>query len=125
MRETMKVQHSFVLFLCLIVMLCGCDKKRIESRNIYSPNKDLVLRVEIYETGAAAVPDVTSAVVFPSTSSESAGKLIFRGSAMSEFHADWRGQDEIDLSYSNGYVSQCDPGPVNFVDKTVRIVGCK
>lgn len=44
---------------------------------------------------------------------------------MSAFHADWRGQDEIELAYGSGYVSQCDPDPVNFADKTVRIVGCK
>lgn len=63
--------------------------------------------------------------MLPSNSLESAGKLIFKGSAMSAFHADWRGQDEIELAYGSGYVSQCDPDPVNFADKTVRIVGCK
>jgi hypothetical protein len=128
MRETMKAQYLSVLFACSTMIACGCDKKRIEFSDIYSPGKDFVLRTEIDETGGPAVSDVTSVWVFPSKSSESAGKLIFKGSGMYEVHADWSGQDEINLSYGRGYVSQCDPGPLNFVlvpNKTVQIVGCK
>lgn len=121
----MKAQYLSVLLVCLIVVSCGRDKKRIEFSDIYSPGKDFVLRTEIDETGGPAVSDVTSIWVFPSKSSESAGKLIFKGSGMYEVHADWRGQDEIDLSYGRGYVSQCDPGPVNLAGRSVRIVGCK
>lgn len=121
----MSARYTLIFFACLIAAASGCDKKRIVSSDIYSPGKDLVLRVEIDETGAAAVPFVTSAFVLPPKSSAAAGKLIFKGSAMSDFRAVWGGQDEIDISYGGGYVSQCDPGPVNFADRSVRIVGCK
>jgi hypothetical protein len=125
MREAMKAQYLSVLFACLIVVSCGRDKKRIEFSDIYSPGKDFVLRTEIDETGGPAVSDVTSIWVYPSKNSKNLGKLIFKGSGMYDVHAYWRGQDEIDLSYGSGYVSQCEPGPVTFADKTVRIVGCK
>jgi hypothetical protein len=125
MPQPVSARCRFAFFMCLIAIVCGCDKKRITSSEVYSPGKDLVLRVEIDETGAAAVPDVTSAFVFPSKSSKAAGKLIFKGSAMSAFRANWGGTDEIILSYGGGYVSRCDPGPVYLADRSVRIVGCK
>lgn len=121
----MKAQYLSVPFACLIVASCGCEKKRIEFSDIYSPGKDFVLRIEIDETGGPTVSDVTSVWVYPSNNSKNQGKLIFKGSGMYDVHADWHGQDEIDLSYSDGYVSQCDRGPVNLVDRSVRIVGCK
>ena len=121
----MSARYIFICLTCMGAIVYGCDKKRIESSDIYSPGRDLALRVEIDETGAAAVPYVTSAFVFPSKSSRVAGKLIFKGSAVSDFRANWGGQDEIDISYGRGYVSQCDPGPVNLAGRSVRIVGCK
>lgn len=125
MFDAMKAQYPSVLFACLLVVSCGCDEKRIEFSEIYSPSKDFVLRTEIDETGGPAVSDVTSIWVYPSKNSKNLRKLIFKGSGMYDIHADWHGQDEIDLSYGRGYVSQCERGTISFADATVRIVGCK
>jgi hypothetical protein len=126
MHQSMSVTGIVVYIACLIAILCGCEEKRLESTEIISPGKDLVLRIEIDKTGAAAVPFLTSAFVFPSKSSAFTWKKrIFKGSAMSNFRADWGKQDEIHISYTAGYVSLCDPGPVNLASKNVRIVGCK
>jgi hypothetical protein len=114
-------------YLCvissLIGILCGCSKE-IETNDIYSPDKVFILRIETDETGGAAVSDVTSVYVLPSVSTKDR-KLIFKDSSMAHFTADWRGAALIEISYSDGFVLQCNGGPIVFGDKSVRLLGCK
>jgi hypothetical protein len=72
-----------ILFLILITVIGGCSRQ-IETKEIYSPDRKLVLRIEIDESGGAPVADVTNLYVRLMTSSSAPGKLIFKGSAMSE-----------------------------------------
>jgi len=124
MHRSLKLALSGAI-ACLIPVLFGChDKRIVETKDLYSPDGQVILRVEVDETGGAAVPDVTN-VYLLMPNGRTASKLLFRGSAMSNFSATWRAPGQIELSYSDGYVSQCDPAPVLSADKKVSVVGCK
>jgi hypothetical protein len=112
----------------VVLLLHGCDRydaTRVESKDVPSPNGELTLRIEDNESGGAAVAGQTSAYLFPSGSSADGGKLIFRGSAMDGFSASWRGPDRVDLSYTGGYVTTCNGGPIVLRDISVSVSGCK
>jgi hypothetical protein len=121
-KITMK-SACFCAIACLIGFLCGCSKE-IETKDIYSSDRVFILRIETDESGGAAVSDVTSVYVLPSASIKDR-KLIFKGSSMSHFRADWRGTGIVEISYSDGFVSQCNGEPILFGDKSVKLLGCK
>ena len=74
--------------------------------------------------GGAAVADVTSVFLIPASSRGASGALIFKGSAMSHFSAKWRDDQNVELSYTAGYVSKCDPEPTLDTHQTFRVHGC-
>jgi hypothetical protein len=108
---------------CLIGILWGCSKE-IETKDIYSSDRAFIIRIETDESGGAAVSDVTSVYLLPSTSMNNK-KLIFKGSSMANFRVNWQGPGQIGLSYSDGFVSQCNGGPILFGDRSVKVSGCK
>jgi hypothetical protein len=112
------------VFACLVFVPIGCAR-HLETKDVYSPGGRLFLRIEIDESGGAAVSDVTSVFLFLSNSGASSGELIFKGSAMSNFSADWRGPDLVQLAYTDGYVSICDAAPAPIAQKGIRVIGCK
>jgi len=122
MQITMKSARLCAI-ACLIGFLWGCSKE-IETKEIYSSDRAFILRIETDESGGAAVSDVTSVYVLPSASIKDR-KLIFKGSSMSHFRADWGRTGVIEISYSDGFVSQCNGGPILFGDKSVKLLGCK
>ena len=125
--SNMRTQNRFTVGLCvsMLAILCGCDSKQTESTDMLSPDRQLNLRIEIDETGGAAVSDVTSAYLNLAKSPDADRKLIFRGSAISNFMPSWRGAREIEFSYGSGYVSTCDSTPMISADIKVDVLGCK
>jgi hypothetical protein len=107
----------------LIGILWGCSRE-IETKDVYSSDRAFIIRIETDESGGAAVSDVTSVYLLASASMENK-KLIFKGSSMAHFTADWRGPRLIDISYTDGFVSQCAVGPILSGDQSVTILGCK
>jgi hypothetical protein len=118
----MKLENLGVI-LSLFGIFCGCSKE-IETEDIYSADRAFILRIETDETGGAAVSDVTSVYILPSMSTKDQ-KLIFKGSSMAHFAADWRGTGLVEISYSDGFVSKCNDEPVIFGDRSIKLLGCK
>ena len=108
----------------LTIILSGCSKK-IETKEVYSPDREFILRTEIDESGGAPVADVTSVYLRLSSSSSRHGQLVFKGSAMGEFNAAWEQASLIRLSYTGGYVFTCMPTAELAPDKKVSVLGCK
>lgn len=108
----------------LAVLLVGCSRQ-IVSRDIVSPDGQLTLRIEVNEGGGAAVPDVTSAYILPSGSFGAHQELIFKGSAMSSFRANWRTPEAVALSFSGGYISQCNKTAIISRKFKVSVLGCR
>ena len=122
MRLVLDISSVGVL-IALVAVLAGCSKQ-IETRYIRSPSGALTLRIEINEGGGAAVPDVTSAYVFASDSASDHASLIFRGSALDHFEANWQGSNLVALSYGTGYVSTCKRLERLSTGQEVRVSGC-
>lgn len=108
----------------LAILLVGCSRK-IVSRDILSPDGQLILRIEVNESGGAAVPDVTSGYILLSGSSAAHEELIFKGSALNSFSADWRAPEAVSLSFSGGYISQCNKKAVVSPKLTITVLGCR
>ena len=123
-RRSMKSSHLGLSVCLLTGALNGCSPKQMEIYDTVSPDGKSTLRIEIDETGGAAVPDVTRAYLFLSDEGSSRKKLAFQGSAMSRFSAVWRGPRQVELSYSAGYVSACNAAPVLSADVKISVVGC-
>lgn len=115
---------SICALAILAVLLTGCSRQ-IQRTDIRSPNGQLILRIEINESGGAAVPDVTSAYVFPSGSSSAHEKIVFRGSAMSYFNASWGGPEEVVVSFRGGYLTTCNSSVVVPPEFKITVLGCK
>jgi hypothetical protein len=112
--------------VCLLASLSCCStKQQIESKEIYSPDKKLVLRIDIDESGGAAVSDVTKVYVLSPNDRKLAPKLIFDGSSMSSFTAEWRGPTLVELSYKDGFVSKCASSAAVLASPPIQISGCK
>jgi hypothetical protein len=111
----------------LSALLFGCTKEpeKMETSDVPSPNGRLVVRIEVNESGGAAVPDVTSAYLIVSGSSTAPRELIFKGSAMYSFKVSWQSPETVSLSYTGGYVSTCNAAPVVAPDLKVAVLGCK
>ena len=116
-----------VLQLCVVLtaakLLTACSGP-VETHQSSSPDGSITLRVEIDEGGGAAVADVTSVFLIPTNASGTSKTLIFKGTAMSNFSAKWRDDQTVELSYTAGYVSKCDPEPTLDTRRTVRVHGC-
>lgn len=121
----MKSRYAGILACLVSGVLCGCSRGPVEIHDIRSPNGKVILRIEINEAGGAAVPDVTSAYLFFADTGPTNKQLIFKGSAMSNFSATWRGQKLIVLSYSAGYVSTCNARPVLPAEVKINVIGCR
>jgi hypothetical protein len=106
------------------VVLVGCSKQ-IVSRDILSPDGRLILRIEVNESGGAAVPDVTSGYILLSGSSAAHEELIFKGSAVDSFNAAWRTPEVVSLSFSGGYISQCNKKAVMSPKFKITVLGCR
>jgi len=112
--------------MCMLAgVLSGCSRKQIELHDIVSPDGKTTLRLEIDETGGAAVSDVTSAYLFLSGEGSSHKQLAFNGSAMSSFSAVWGGPRLVVLSYSAGYVSVCNATSTLPGGNKISVVGCR
>jgi hypothetical protein len=123
MRGAIGIASTGTLVI-LAAFLSGCSRG-VETTDLPSPNGQLILRVEVNESGGAAVPDVTSAYLFIAGSSEPHKELIFRGSAMDHFNASWRGQELVALSYTGGYVSTCAVTSPMSADLKIVVLGCR
>lgn len=121
----MKISQ-IAIFVCLVaVALSGCARRQVEVHDALSPDGKITLRIEVDETGGAAVPDVTSAYLFPSNASSKREQLVFKGSAMSNFDATWHDSRSVVLSYSAGYVSTCVAALSLSGETQVDVVGCR
>jgi hypothetical protein len=122
----MKLSRAGAIGLCFMtfVALASCSNE-VETHEAYSPDRKLVLRIEVDWSGGAAVSDQTSAYVFASASPMKGRTLVFRGSAMSAFSASWRGPSQIGVAYDEGDVSKCDPSPVLSTGERISVSGCK
>lgn len=120
---SLTLKHAAAL-VGLSAVLCGCSK-HVETKETRSPDGRVVLRIEVDESGGAAVPDVTSAFLLMPNASPATKKLIFKGSAMSAFSAEWSGPGVITLSYTNGYVSACAATAELSAEVKVSVLGCK
>jgi hypothetical protein len=105
--------------------MSGCDRKQIEVHDTVSPDGKITLRVEIDETGGAAVSDVTSAYLFLSDEGAARKQLALKGSAMSNFSVVWRDPRLVAVSYSAGYVSLCNGTPMLSAEIKINVVGCR
>ena len=112
-----------VLVACL-ALLAGCSE-HIVSRDIWSPDGRLAIRIEINEGGGAAVPDVTSAFIVEARPSAAWKQLIFKGSALSYFDARWASSEQISLSFQGGYITTCNTSAVLPANLKVTVLGCK
>jgi len=110
--------------LAAVAVLLPACSRRVETNETVSPDGKLALRIEIDESGGAAVSDVTSAFVI-GRDSGAAPELIFRGSSMSGFAGKWRDGATIQLSYTDGYVSKCNSAPVLSTGRRLGVLGCK
>jgi hypothetical protein len=110
--------------LACLVALSACSKQ-VETKDVYSPDKAIILRIETNEGGGAAVPDVTSVYLLAANASTADKVLIFKGSAMSDFKADWSGQGAVELSYTNGYVTECERSAALSTGTKIAVEGCK
>jgi len=106
------------------ILLVGCSRQ-IASRDILSPDGRLILRIKVNESGGAAVPDVTSGYILPSGSSAGHEELIFKGSAVDSFRADWQTSEVVSLSFSSGYISQCNKKAVVSPKLKITVLGCR
>ena len=114
------------LFVCFLAgALSSCSRRQVDVHDTVSPDGKITLRLEIDETGGAAVPDVTSAYLFLSDEGSSRKQLAFKGSAMSSFSAVWRGPRLVVLSYGTGYVSACNATPMLSAEIKISVVGCR
>lgn len=121
----MKISYIGI-FVCLTAaVLGGCARRQVEVHDALSPDGKITLRIEINETGGAAVPDVTSAFLFLSDAGPNRKRLAFKGSAMSSFDATWRGSRSVVLSYGAGYVSACNAMLSLSAEIKVDVVGCR
>lgn len=118
------MRAALSLILVCALLLVGCSK-HIASTDVRSPDGRLILRIEINESGGAAVPDVTSAFIVPSRSSTAHKELIFEGSAMSHFDANWTNSGQISLSFQGGYVTACNSSVILPPNFKVTVLGCK
>lgn len=121
----MKISHIGIFVCVAAAALNGCARRQVEVHDALSPDGKITLRIEVDETGGAAVPDVTSVYLFLSDAGPNRKRLAFKGSAMSSFDAAWRGSRSVVLSYGAGYVSACNamlglPGEIK-----VDVVGCR
>jgi hypothetical protein len=113
------------LAACAAALVVACKaRKRTESSYSCASSRELLVRIDVDETGGAAVSDETDVLVPLANSSDGSQRLIFKGSAMSAFAVHWRGDQEIHLSYPDGFVTQCDSGPAPIAGKIIRVVGC-
>jgi hypothetical protein len=121
--QIVKPLYAAVL-VCSVSFFSACSKQ-VETKDIYSPDKTIILRIETNEGGGAAVPDVTSVYLLAANASIAGKSLIFKGSAMSDFSAEWDGQGTIKLSFTNGYVTECDRSPALSTGEKMTVQGCK
>ena len=121
MSRPMMLSTVFMVVACA-TLLIGCSKN-IVGRDVRSPDGRLTLRIEINESGGAAVPDVTSAFILPFQSAEK--ELIFRGSAISHFNANWKSSERVVLSFDGGYVTTCNAAVVVPPNLKITVQGCK
>lgn len=112
------------LLVACAVLLVGCSE-HIACREVRSPDGRLILRIEINESGGAAVSDVTSAFIVLSQPSTAHRQLIFEGSAMSYFDARWVNSGQVRLSFQGGYVTTCNSLAVLPPNFKVTVLGCK
>lgn len=116
-------RRDIVLVACLAGTLCGCARQ-VDVHNLVSPDGKITLRIEIDDTGGAAVAEVTSAYVYLSDEGSSRKKLVFKGTAVSSFNAVWRSPKVVMLSYSDGYVSVCNAMTAVSSQIKVTVSGC-
>jgi hypothetical protein len=101
--------HKYVglaVFL-VAVLLSGCSRD-IEVHEAVSPDKKVVLRIEINEGGGAAVSDETGVYLYLFKDGLNQKKAVFKGFAMGNFVATWEAADVVALSYSGGYITTCN-----------------
>jgi hypothetical protein len=113
------------LLVCLTAILGACSKDEVDTTEIYSTDKEVALRIEVNWGGGPAAADMTTVYVFLPNSPGARKRTIFKGSAMSHFSASWRGARVIEVSYKDGYVSECDPTAELSAGTQVSVVGCK
>ena len=118
------MQATLGAFVACAALLIGCST-RVVTRDMQSPDGRLILRIEVNESGGAAVPDVTSAFVLAAQPSGARKEQIFKGSAMSYFSASWKTSREVMLSFNGGYVTTCTAVAVVPPDFKVGVLGCK
>ncbi len=109
--------------LAFLTVVGACSK--VETKDIYSPDRSLILRIETNTGGGAAVTDRTTVYILLANPTSAGKSLIFVGSAMSDFSADWHGKEAVALSYSEGYVTDCNPTPTLSTGKKMIVLGCK
>lgn len=121
----MKLSRAGAIELrCVTLVTLAFCSNEVETHEVYSPDRKLVLRIAVDWSGGAAVSDLTSVYVFPAASPKK-GNTLFKGSAMSEFSANWLGPRQIAVSYNDGYVSQCDSALVLSTGERISVSGCK
>ncbi len=117
--------RGILLLVILPIVVIGCSK-HIEATEMLSPRGDLVLRIEVDESGGAPVADVTSVFLrLSGSASPLPGRLVFKGSAMGDFRASWQGTDAIALSYAGGFVSTCISDVALERNRRVTVAGCR
>jgi hypothetical protein len=121
----MKISHIGICVCLAAAVLNGCARRQVEVHDVLSPDGKITLRIELDETGGAAVADVTSSYLFLSDAGPSQKQLAFKGSAMSSFDATWRGSRSVVLSYGAGYVSACNAVLSLSAEIKVDVVGCR
>ncbi len=101
--------HKYVGLAVFLVLglLSGCSRD-IEVHEVVSPDKKIVLRIEINEGGGAAISDETSVYLYLSNDGLNQKKTVFKGTAMGNFVATWEAADVVALSYSGGYITTCN-----------------
>jgi hypothetical protein len=111
-----------------LAALSGCSPspKDILRSETTSPDGTLLVRVDVDTRGGAPVADVTEAyIVAPNSKAGESGKLIFKGSAMSQFAVVWDSPRSVKLSYTYGYVDRCESLAIMGQGKAVKVIGCK
>lgn len=118
------VQAAICMLAVCTLLLIGCSR-HITRTDVPSRDGRLVLRIEVNESGGAAVPDVTSAFILSAQSSTAHEELVFRGSAMSHFNGSWSNSGEVRLSFRGGYVTTCKTSVILPSNLKITVMGCK
>jgi hypothetical protein len=71
------------------------------------------------------VADMTRAYVLLPKTPIGAKRLIFKGSAMSGFAIIWREPRRVELSFTDGYVVECQPSAQLSAEIQITVAGCK